>query len=215
MKRRDFLSATATGAAFVAVAGSAARAEMAMTPAEKPVSPMQWTDENGLTRFLKVDTDPLTNEFEKYPRCPYCGMMRKMYSQTRHLIVYENDTVDGTCSIHCAGISLAMNMDAGPKAIYAGDAGAEGEVKPLAEVSAMTYVIDPAKPGTMTAVSKWAYADKAKAEAAAATNPEAKMVGFDEALTMAFLDMAKDTKMIRKRRGEKRKEMGLPMPAGN
>lgn len=215
MKRRDFLSATATGVAFAGLGATAARAEMAMTPAEKPVSPMQWTDENGLTRFLKVDTDPLTNEFEKYPRCPYCGMMRKMYSQTRHLIVYENDTVDGTCSLHCAGISLAMNMDAGPKAIYAGDAGAEGEVKPLAEVTAMTYVIDPAKPGTMTAVSKWAYADKAKAEAAAATNPDAKMVGFDEALTAAFLDMAKDTMMIRKRRGEKRKEMGMKMPAGN
>lgn len=213
MNRRNFLLTTATGAALVAATG--ARAEMAMTPAEAPISPMQWTDENGLTRFLKTDTAPLENEFEKYPRCPYCGMMRKMYSQTRHLIVYGNDTVDGTCSLHCASISLALNMDAGPKAIYAGDAGAEGEVKPLAEVSAMSYVIDPAKPGTMSAVSKWAYADAAKAEAAAATNPEAKVVSFDEALVLAFADMAKDTLMIRKRRGEKRKQMGMAAPAGN
>lgn len=213
MNRRDFLMTTATGAALVAA--TAARAEMAMQPTEMPMSPMQWTDENGLTRFLKADTAPLENEFEKYPRCPYCGMMRKMYSQTRHLIVYGNDTVDGTCSLHCASISLALNMDAGPKAIYAGDAGAEGEVKPLAEVSGMSYVIDPAKPGTMSAVSKWAYADKAMAEAAAATNPEAKVVSFDEALMLAFADMAKDTLMIRKRRGEKRKQMGMSAPASN
>ena len=215
MKRRDFLLTTTTGAVLASALGTAARADMAMTPAEKPVSPMQWTDENGLTRFLKVDTDPLTDEFTKYPRCPYCGMMREMYSHTRHLIVYGNDTVDGTCSLHCAAISLALNMDAGPKTIYAGDAGAEGEVKPLADSAAMTYVIDPAKPGTMTAVSKWAYADAAKAEAAVAASPGAKAVGFDEALVLAFGDMAKDTLMIRKRRGEKRKQMGMAAPASN
>ncbi|MBZ4022262.1 hypothetical protein CKO11_07305 [Rhodobacter sp. TJ_12] len=216
MNRRDFLLSTTTSAALAGLASTAARAEMAMSPGEKPVSPMQWTDENGLTRFLKHDTDPLTDEFAKYPRCPYCGMMRQMYSHTRHLIVYGNDTVDGTCSLHCAAISLSLNMDAGPKAIYAGDAGAEGAVKPLAETSALTYVIDPAKPGTMTAVSKWAYADAAKAEAAAAAAGEAaKTATFEEALTLAYLDMAKDTLAIRKRRGEKRKQMGMDMPAGN
>ncbi|NCU21909.1 twin-arginine translocation pathway signal protein [Candidatus Falkowbacteria bacterium] len=195
--------------------GTAARAEMAMSPAEKPVSPMQWTDENGLTRFLQVDTDPLTDEFAKYPRCPYCGMMRQMYSHTRHLIVYGNDTVDGTCSIHCAAISLALNMDAGPKAIYAGDAGAEGDLKPLADTAAMTYVIDPAKPGTMSAVSKRAYADRAKAEAAAAASAGASLADFDAALMAAYVEMAKDTSMIRKRRGEKRHEMGMKMPGSN
>ena len=213
MKRRDFLAATASGAALASLAPLPVRAEMAMSPGEKPVSPMQWTDENGLTRFLKIDTDPLTGELEKYPRCPYCGMMRAMFSASRHLIVYENDTVDGTCSIHCAAISLALNMDAGPKAIYAGDAGAEGEVKPLADTAAMTYVIDPAKPGTMSAVSKLAYAERAKAEAA--LSGAAKLANFDEALTLAYLEMAKDTMMIRKRRGEKRHEMGMKMPGSN
>ncbi|WP_444464608.1 nitrous oxide reductase accessory protein NosL [Rhodobacter capsulatus] len=215
MKRRDFLAATTTAAALMPLAALPARAEMAMTPAEKPVSPMQWTDENGLTRFLKVDTDPLTDDLGKYPRCPYCGMMRGMYSASRHLIVYENDTVDGTCSIHCAAISLALNMDAGPKAIYAGDAGAEGDLKPLADTAAMTYVIDPAKPGTMSAVSKRAYADRAKAEAAAAASAGASLADFDAALMAAYVEMAKDTSMIRKRRGEKRHEMGMKMPGSN
>lgn len=201
MKRREFLISGTT----LAFAATGASAEMAMQPGEKPVNPMQWTDENGLTRFLKTDTAPLENEFEKYPRCPYCGMMRKMYSFSRHLIVYANDTVDGTCSIHCAAISLALNMDQGPVTIYAGDAGAEGEMKPLADTAAMTYVIDPDKPGTMTATSKFAYADAEKARAAA--GPNAQIAGFDEALTLAYADMARDTISIRKRRAEKRAAM--------
>ena len=216
MKRRDFLLTSSTGLVMAATAASAQSTMPGMPAAggAAPMTPWDWTDQNGLARFLKVDAAPLENEFEKYPRCPYCGMMRKAFSQSRHLIVYGDDAVDGTCSIHCAGISLAMNMDAGPKAIYAGDAGAEGEVKPLADTAAMTYVIDPAKPGTMTAVSKWAYADAATAEAAAAS-PGAKAVGFDEALVLAFGDMAKDTLMIRKRRSEKRKQMGMAAPASN
>lgn len=194
MKRRDFLLTTSTGIAFVAASQAA--------QAEAPMMPWDWTDANGLARFLKVDTAPLENEFEKYPRCPYCGMMRKMFSHSRHLIVYEDDAVDGTCSLHCAAISLSLNMDRGPKMIYAGDAGSDAEVKPLADSAAMTYVIDPDKMGTMTAASKFAYADKAKAEAAA--GPNAQLVGFDDALVLAYAEMAKDTIAIRKRRAERR-----------
>lgn len=199
MKRRDFLATASTGIALAAVT-TPAKAEM------QPMHPTEWTDKNGLTRFLKVDHEPLKDEFEKYPRCPYCGMMRQMFSQTRHLIVYEDDTVDGTCSIHCAAISLALNMDRGPKTIWAGDAGADGKVKPLADSAQMTYVIDPGKPGTMTGVSKYAYADKAKAEAAAGA--QAKLVGFDAALVDAYTGMALDTLSIRKRRAERRARMG-------
>lgn len=200
MKRRDFLLTTSTGM-IAATLGTGAAAETAM-----PMSPTDWTDANGLTGFLREDKDPLTDEFAKYPRCPYCGMMRQMFSQTRHLIVYEDDRVDGTCSLHCAAISLALNMDRGPKVIYAGDAGDEAEIKPLADSAAMTYVIDPDKPGTMTAVSKWAYLDPAKARAAA--GPQAKLVDFDGALIDAYQGMAMDTLRIRKRRAERRTRAG-------
>jgi len=198
MKRRDFMLTASTGLVLASV--TSAEAEM------KPMTPIEWTDKNGLARFLKVDKEPLKNEFDKYPRCPYCGMMRMMFSQTRHLIVYEDDTVDGTCSLHCAAISLAINMDRVPKTIYAGDAGAEGKMKPLADSAEMTYVIDPDKPGTMTAVSKYAYADAAKAKAAA--GPNAKLVDFDAALIDAYTGMAADTIRIRKRRAERRARMG-------
>lgn len=199
MKRRDFILTGSTGALLAA--GTSASANM------KKKMPWDWTDEHGPANFLKVDTNPLQDEFKKYPRCPYCGMMRKMWSHTRHLIVYEDDSVDGTCSIHCAGISLSMNMDRGPKVIYAGDAGAEGEVKPLVDTAKMTYVINPTKMGTMTKVSKHAFADKAAAEAAAAEADGTSMVGFDDALRAAFNGMAEDTIAIRKRRAERRKKM--------
>lgn len=199
MNRREFILTTSTGA-LLAAGTSAANAQMQMQ------SPMAWTDENGLTRFLTEDTNPLENEFEKYPRCPYCGMLRQQWSHTRHLIVYEDDTVDGTCSLHCAAISLSLNMDRGPKTIYAGDAGAEGEIKPLADSAQMRYVIDPAKMGTMAATSKWAYSDAAQAEAAA-QGEGAKVVGFDDALRLAYVDMAEDTIRIRKRRAERRARM--------
>ncbi|MDV7145216.1 nitrous oxide reductase accessory protein NosL [Tropicimonas sp. TH_r6] len=193
MKRRDFIRTTSAGALLAA--GSA-------TAQPKMKTPWDWTDENGLARFLKEDPTPLENEFEKYPRCPYCGMMRKQWSHTRHLIHFEDETVDATCSIHCAAISLSLNMDRGPRVIYAGDAGAEGEVKPLVDTAGMSYVIDPAKMGTMTKVSKWAYAETAAAEAAAGEG--ATLVGFDDALRAAFASMAEDTIAIRKRRAERR-----------
>ncbi|MCB1350366.1 MAG: nitrous oxide reductase accessory protein NosL [Maritimibacter sp.] len=200
MNRRDFILSTSTGA-FAAVTGATVAHAEGMAPMQ---SPMAWTDEHGLTRFLQVDTAPLENEFEKYPRCPYCGMMRERFSFSRHLIVYDNDTVDATCSIHCASISLALNMDAGPKTIYAGDAGADGDIKPLVEVEQLTYVFNPDKPGTMTMHSKFAFADPAKAEAAVAESPNARAMTFDEALRVAYAEMADNTIMLRKRRGEKR-----------
>lgn len=194
MQRRHFLLTASTGTLFAA--SGAANAQMQ--------TPWDWTAENGPANFLKADTAPLENEFEKYPRCPYCGMVRQQWSHTRHLIVYDDDTVDGTCSLHCAAISLSINMDRGPKTIYAGDAGAEGEIKPLADTAAMAYVINPAKMGTMTATSKWAFADAAKAEAAAAEAEGMQIVGFDDALRLAFADMAEDTINIRARRAERR-----------
>lgn len=203
INRRNFLSTASVGA-LLAVTGTA-------FAQEKPVAPFVWTDKNGLVKDLPKDKDPLTDELKKYPRCRYCGMERAKFSHTRHLLVYEDDSVEGTCSIHCAGISLSLNMDRGPKAIYAGDAGAADEIKPLVLVDKATYVIDPSKPGTMTKVSKFAYADPAKAEAAAKAEASAKagakLVKFDEALKAAYLDMAEDTIMIRKRRGEMRKKM--------
>lgn len=178
------------------------------------MAPWAWTDANGLVKDLPKDKDPTSDDTKKFPRCRYCGMERAKFSATRHLIHYEDDAVDGTCSLHCAAIGLSLNMDKMPKAIWVGDAGAEGDLKPLVDVDKAFYVVDPSKPGTMTRVSNAAYADKAKAEAAAKAEASAKagaaVVGFNDALRKAYLVMADDTVMLRNRRGEMRKKAAMP-----
>lgn len=150
-----------------------------------------------------ADPKPLDNEFSKYPKCPYCGMDRKQFHHSRHLIHYQDDLVDATCSLHCAALSLAINLDRGPKTIYAADFGAKDELKPLVDAEKATYLIGSKLPGVMTKQSKVAFANKTAAEAAKAENG-GELGDFDAALQSAYQSMAGDTMMIRKKRAEKR-----------
>lgn len=152
------------------------------------------------------DPEPLVDELAKYPKCPYCGMDRTEYHHSRHLVHYDDDLVDGTCSIHCLAISLALNLDRGPKAIYAADFGAAGEVKPLIPVDDAVYLIGSKLKGVMTTNSKKAFASEAAAKTAQAEH-EGTLGGFDEALRQAYLGMAQDTMMIRRNRAERRQKM--------
>jgi nitrous oxide reductase accessory protein NosL len=152
------------------------------------------------------DADPLENELEKYPACPYCGMNRTQWHHSRHLVQYDDDLVDGTCSIHCLAISLSLNLDRGPKAIYAADFGAADKVKPLVNVDAATYLLGSKFKGTMSASSKMAFAS-AEAARAAQAEQGGELASFDEGLKAAYLGMAQDTLMIRKRRAEKVRKM--------
>ncbi len=152
------------------------------------------------------DSNPLQDELQKYPKCPYCGMDRTMWHHSRHLVQYDDGLVDGTCSIHCLAISLTLNIDRGPKAIYAADFGATGKPKSLVNVDDATYLIGAQLKGTMTKKSKMAFSSQAAAKAAQA-GKGGDLGNFDDALREAYLSMANDTMMIRKRRGERRKRM--------
>lgn len=152
------------------------------------------------------DDNPLADELQKYPKCPYCGMDRAMWHHSRHLVHYDDGLADGTCSIHCLAISLSLNIDRGPKAIYAADFGADGKPKPLVNVDQASYLIGAKLKGTMTGKSKMAFAS---ADAAKAVQAEkgGQLGDFDDALRAAHLSMADDTMMIRKRRGERVRRM--------
>ena len=152
------------------------------------------------------DPNPLEDELTKYPRCPYCGMDRTQWQHSRHLVQYDDDLVDGTCSLHCLTLSLMLNLDRGPKAIYAADYGSSEAVKPLTPAEEATYLIGSDLKGTMTANSKMAFASKDQAEVAMAEHGGA-LGGFDDAVRQTHLDMAAETVMIRKRRAERRRKM--------
>ena len=148
----------------------------------------------------------LENELKNHASCPYCGMNRTKWHHSRHLVHYDDGLVDGTCSIHCLAISLSLNIDRGTKAIYAPDFGSVEEIKPLVEVESLTYLIGSKLKGTMTAQSKMAFASTEAAQLAQAE--QGGVLGsFDDALKAAYLSMAEDTLMIRKRRNERRMRM--------
>jgi copper chaperone NosL len=194
LDRRQALKTLALGS----IAGIAAtHGGPALAACEGDGTPMQFVPKT------KPDAEPLKDELAKYPKCPYCGMDRKQYHHSRHLVHYADDLADGTCSLHCAAISLAINLDRGPKAIYAADFGASAEPKPLVNVDQATYLIGSKLPGVMTAKSKKAFASK---EAAAAAQKEhgGELGDFSAALAAAHASMVDDTMMIRKKRAEKR-----------
>ncbi|MCU7843075.1 MAG: nitrous oxide reductase accessory protein NosL [Candidatus Thiodiazotropha sp. (ex Monitilora ramsayi)] len=152
------------------------------------------------------DEKPLESELEKYPKCPYCGMDRTKWNHSRHLVHYDDGLVDGTCSIHCLAISLSLNIDRGPKVIYAADFGAADKIKPMIDVDSAHYLVGSKLKGTMSAKSKMAFSS-VEAAKQAQTAEGGKLVKFDDALSAAYLGMAKDTMMVRKRRLERRQRM--------
>ncbi|MDP1526029.1 MAG: nitrous oxide reductase accessory protein NosL [Rhodocyclaceae bacterium] len=156
----------------------------------------------------KKPADPLANEndIEKYQKCPYCGMDRKQYHHSRMLIQYSDDIADGTCSLHCAAISLSLNVDREPKTMWVGDNAAAGDVKPLVEVDKASFLIGSKIPGVMTANSKVAYGTEDAAKAAQAAQG-GELVKFDQALLTAYTDMSKDVARIRKNRAERKRKM--------
>ncbi len=147
------------------------------------------------------DSRPLENELAKYPDCPYCGMSREQWHHSRHLVHYDDDLVDATCSLRCASISLSLNIDRGPRAIYAADFGADAEIKPLVEVDQATYLIGSELPATMSRTSKMAFSSRDAARAARREHG-GELGDFDQALRQSYLDQAEDTTMIRQRRKE-------------
>lgn len=191
-QRRQFLSLMAA-TAVVTLGSTAAHA----ASCEHDGTPLQFVPKTA------ADPNPLENELAKYPTCPYCGMDRKQYDFSRHLIHYQDHVVDATCSIHCAAISLALNLDRGPLAIYAADFASKTAPKAMVNVDAATYLLGSKLPAVMSTTSKMAFADKAAAQAAM-QDKGGKLGDFNTALAAAYQGMAHDTKMIRQKRADKK-----------
>ena len=152
------------------------------------------------------DPQPQVDDIAKYPKCPYCGMDRKQFHHSRMVVHYADDLADGTCSLHCSAISLALNIDRDPKALWVGDNAADGDVKPLVEVEKASFLVGSKLPGVMTARSKVAYGNADAAKASQAANG-GELTDFDGALLAAYTDMSADVARIRKNRAERRRKM--------
>ena len=142
-------------------------------------------------------------DITKHKACKYCGMDREKFAHSRMLIEYEDGMAVGTCSIHCAAIDLATNIDKTPKVIWVGDY----QTRQLIDVEKAVWVIGGSKMGVMTKNAKWAFGKSEDAKEFVTANG-GNSASFDQAMKAAYEDMYADTKMIR----EKRKAMKQAAP---
>jgi copper chaperone NosL len=145
-----------------------------------------------------------SGDIVKHPTCKHCGMDREKFAQSRMLIEYEDGSSIGLCSLHCASVELALNIDKMPTTVMVADYYS----KALIDAEQATWVIGGAKSGVMTRTPKWAFEKKVDAEAFIKENG-GNLASFDSAIKSSYADMYEDTRMIReKRRMMKQKSMG-------
>jgi nitrous oxide reductase accessory protein NosL len=157
-----------------------------------------------LVVFLAIGIHALAQQdVDKQGSCKYCGMDRKMFAHSRMLIVYEDGSELGTCSLHCVAVDLALNIDKMPKSIQVADY----NTKNLIDAEKAVWVIGGEKPGVMSKRAKWAFEKKAEAEAFIQAN-KGSLADFEGAIKAAYEDMYADTKMIREKRKAKRMKQG-------
>jgi nitrous oxide reductase accessory protein NosL len=149
--------------------------------------------------FCGIASAQEPQDIKDAPTCMHCNMKRAQYAHTRVLIEYDDGTQLGACSIYCAAIDLAINLDKTPKAIRVGDYYS----KALIDAEAAYWVIGGTKIGVMTKRGKWAFLRKKDAEHFMSQNG-GKMGAFDDALKATYEDMYADSKMIRGKRRIKR-----------
>src|SRR5512146_99986 len=92
--------------------------------------------------------------------CKLCGMDRGNFDFSRMLIEYEDGTSSAVCSLHCAAVDLANNIDKTPKTIKVG----EFDSARLIDAEKAVWAVGGKKPGVMSRRGKWAFETKENAE---------------------------------------------------
>ncbi len=141
-------------------------------------------------------------DLQKHPSCKYCGMDRGDFAHSRVFIEYDDASTVGICSIHCAAVELALNIDKTPKAIQAGDYNS----KALIDAEKAFWIIGGNKMGVMTKRPKWAFEKKEEADTFIKDNG-GELAAFDIVMKATYEDMYADTKMIRERRKMMKEKM--------
>jgi copper chaperone NosL len=157
-----------------------------------------------LSSFIFITASALigasAGDIQQSPTCKYCGMDREKFSHSRMLVNYEDGSSLGTCSIHCLAVELGLAIDKTPKSILVGDF----KTKKLIDAEKAVWVVGGSKPGVMTKRAKWAFENKADANAFIRENG-GTISSFDAVIKLSYEDMYQDTKMIRERRKAKKK----------
>ncbi len=147
------------------------------------------------TRFQAVSMDKaeILQEGDAKMYCPKCGMTLPMFYKTNHAAHVDGKS-EQYCSIHCLAETMA-------------DGGKMTELKVVdnttlkfIDATKATYVFGSSKAGTMSKTSKYAFANKADAEAFA-KEFGGKVMNFDDTLASVKSTLDKETAMIHKKQG--------------
>lgn len=139
------------------------------------------------------------DDIQQVPSCPFCGMDRQKFAHSRVFIQYDDGSVLGTCSVHCAGVDMAVKIDKTPVRIWVGDY----NTKSLIDAEKAAWVIGGNQMGVMTKRAKWAFETREAADQFIKAEG-GRIAAFEEGMKLAYEDMYEDTKMIRERRKAKR-----------
>ncbi|MEA1914484.1 MAG: nitrous oxide reductase accessory protein NosL [Campylobacterota bacterium] len=151
----------------------------------------------------KASAEPiLIQEGKEKHWCPVCGMNIKMFYKTSHTSKLHNGTKRQYCSIRC----LAVDMEE-----YGIDLSAvtvvDAKTQKLINAKDAFYVVGSKVMGTMTKVSKLAFALEADA-LEFIQKYKGKIVNFDAALKMAQESLKSDIAMVKKKKKKKIYPMG-------
>ncbi len=152
--------------------------------------------------FVGFASAQTKDDVHLHKECKLCGMDRGMFDFSRMLIEYDDGSIAAVCSVHCAALDLANNIDKTPRSIKVGDFNG----RQLIDAEKAVWVVGGNKPGVMSRRGKWPFEGKDGAENFMKTN-QGKIASFDEVMKMAYEDMYDDTKMIREKRKMKRMKM--------
>jgi copper chaperone NosL len=140
-------------------------------------------------------------DVSKHPNCTYCGMDRAKFAHSRVLIEYDDGSTFGACSLHCAAIDMAVNIQKAPESILVGDY----SNKKLINAESAIWVIGGDIAGVMTKRAKWAFEHLADANTFI-KNHGGYLASFEQAIKTSYEDMYHDTRMIHEKRKMKRME---------
>ncbi|MFT7005072.1 MAG: copper chaperone NosL [Sulfurimonas sp.] len=124
--------------------------------------------------------------------CPSCGMTLPMFYKTNHAAVHGENT-EQYCSLHCL-VETNMKNNGSLKDIKVVDA----DTLKFIDATTATYVVGSSKKGTMTMMSKYAFAKKADAQKFA-DEFGGKLKSFDETYKIAEKGLKKEMMMIAKK----------------
>ncbi|WP_281951277.1 nitrous oxide reductase accessory protein NosL [Nitrosophilus kaiyonis] len=146
-------------------------------------------------KFSKMGHNPeLIQEGKEKPWCHVCGMSLKMFYKTSHAVILKDGTKRQYCSIRCL-VADWPNIKDKVKEILVVDAKSEK----LIPAKKAYYVVGSKVKGTMSRVSKIAFAKKEDAESFQ-KKYGGKIVDFDTAFKIAKENLKKDMAMLQKKK---------------